>query len=193
MKETAFLIGRFLAQLDRLHGYYAKYVSGKDEGLRQLLGNSLMAVALESPLHAFQLAGQRMLPYQAWAEQFSRARNSFKEEQRRKDAGFVGAILWDLGRIAEDLSERGIPETARDCLPQRQGHEAKPPTKPILDLADTLNAHDRAWMHAGSAAKAQMLLGYLARPPKKEATAPGAVASGESPGLPDFNDEVGEV
>ena len=59
MKETACLIGRFLAQLDRLHAYCAKYVSGKDEGLRQLLGNSLMSVALESPLRAFELAGLR--------------------------------------------------------------------------------------------------------------------------------------
>ncbi|MBP7944564.1 MAG: hypothetical protein KA191_00655 [Verrucomicrobia bacterium] len=192
MKETAFLIGRFLAQLDRLHAYYAKYVSDKNEGLRQLLGNSLMSVALESPLRAFELAGQRMLPYQAWAEQFSHGRDSFKEEQKRKDAGSVGAILWDLGRIAEELSERGIPEAARGCLPQRQGHEAKQPTKRILDLADTLKAQDRAWMHADSAAKAQMLLGYLARPPKKVSNTPGAPASEAPTELPDFDDAVSE-
>ena len=52
MKEPAYLIGRFLAQLDRLHAYYAKHVSGKEDGLRQLLGNSIMATALESPLRA---------------------------------------------------------------------------------------------------------------------------------------------
>lgn len=192
MKETSFLIGRFLAQLDRLHAYYAKYVSGKDEGLRQLLGNSLMSVALESPLRAFELAGQRMLPYQAWAEQFSRCRDRFKEEQKQKDAGSVGAILWDLGRIAEDLSERGIPEATRDSLPQREGQEAKTPTKPILDLADTLKAQDRAWMHADSAAKAQMLLGYLARPSKKGPTRPDGTPFAEGLRLADFEDGVAE-
>ena len=46
MKEPAYLIGRFLAQFDRLHAYYARHVSGKEDGLRQLLGNSLMATAL---------------------------------------------------------------------------------------------------------------------------------------------------
>jgi len=49
------------------------------------------------------------------------------------------------------------------------GHEAKLPTKPVLDLADTLKANDCAWMHSDSAAKAQMLLGYLARPTRAEA------------------------
>ena len=42
MKEPAYLIGRFLAQLDCLHAYYAKHVSGKEAGLRQLLGNSII-------------------------------------------------------------------------------------------------------------------------------------------------------
>ena len=156
---------------------YAKYVSGKEDGLRQLLGNSLMPTALESPLRAFELAGQRMLPYQAWAEQFSRGKDSYQDESKRKEAGFVSSILWDLGRIAEELSECGIPEANRACLPQRVGHEAKAPTKPILDLADTLKANDRAWMHADSAAKAQMLLGYLARPARKEAANTGGTSN----------------
>ena len=187
MKEPAYLIGRFLAQLDRLHAYYAKHVSGKEDGLRQLIGNSLMSVALESPLRAFELAGQRMLPYQAWAEQFSRGKDSYPNEEKRRDAGYVNSILWDLGRIAEQLSECGVPEANRAHPPERVGHEAKPPTRPILDLKDTLTANDRAWMHADSAAKSQMLLGYLARPEKKQAsTATGAAATaGES--LPDFD------
>lgn len=164
MKEPAYLIGRFLAQLDRLHAYYAKHVSGKEDGLRQLIGNSLMSVALESPLRAFELAGQRMLPYQAWAEQFSRGKDSYSDEEKRKDAGYVNSILWDLGRIAEQLSECGVPEVNRALRAERIGHEAESPTRPILDLKDTLTANDRAWMHADSAAKSQMLLGYLARP-----------------------------
>lgn len=186
MKEPAFLIGRFLAQLDRLHAYYAKYVSGKEDGLRQLLGNSLMSTALESPLRAFELAGQRMLPYQAWAEQFSRGKDAYQDESKRTEAGFVSSILWDLGRIAEELSQCGIPEANRASLPPRVGHEAKAPTKPILDLADTLKANDRAWMHADSAAKAQMLLGYLARPARKETTTTAATSTPNVETPPDF-------
>jgi len=177
MKEPAYLIGRFLAQLDRLHAYYAKHVSGKEDGLRQLLGNSLMSTALESPLRAFELAGQRMLPYQAWGHSFAQGRKSKdalgttsnEAKSTNSEKWEVHRVLEDLGRIAEELSDCGIPEANRVGLQTRVGHEAKLPTKPVLDLADTLKANDCAWMHSDSAAKAQMLLGYLARPTRAEA------------------------
>jgi hypothetical protein len=194
MKEPAYLIGRFLAQLDRLHGYYAKHVSGKEDGLRQLLGNSLMSTALESPLRAFELAGQRMLPYQAWGHSFAQGRKSkdalgaasdeFKAINR--DKWEVHRILQELGQVAKELSDCGIPETNRAGLPDRVGHEAKLPTKPVLDLVDTLKANDRAWMHADSAAKAQMLLGYLARPVREQTAAAGAAKMETPPIAPDF-------
>lgn len=178
MKESAYLIGRFLAQLDRLHGYYAKYVSGKEDGLRQLLGNSLMATALESPLRAFELAGQRMLPYQAWGGSFAQGRR-LKEvlgtvtddaKAANNDRWEVYRVLEEMGRIAEELSDRCIPEAniahLAPCKGDEAGggHESKAPAKQWLDLTETLKAKDQAWMHADSAAKAQMLLGYLARP-----------------------------
>lgn len=194
MKEPAYLIGRFLAQFDRLHAYYAKHVSGKEEGLRQLLGNSLMATALESPLRAFELAGQRMLPYQAWGYSFAQSRKlkdalasaSDEAKAANSDKWEVHRVLEDLGRIAEALSDCGTPEAIRAEPPLRAGHEAKPPTKPILDLADTLKANDRAWMHADSAAKAQMLLGYLARPGREEAATAAGTRPVASPAAPDF-------
>ena len=194
MKEPAYLIGRFLAQIDRLHAYYAKHVSGKEGGLRQLLGNSIMATALESPLRAFELAGQRMLPYQAWGHSFAQGRKltgalgaaSDEAKATNSDKWEVHRVLEDLGRIAEELSDCGIPEANRAGLPTRLGHEAKPPTKQILDLADTLKANDRAWMHADSAAKAQMLLGYLARPSREEAHVAGVVQTAATRTPPDF-------
>ncbi|MDR3412095.1 MAG: hypothetical protein P4L87_14325 [Formivibrio sp.] len=194
MKEPAYLIGRFLAQLDRLHAYYAKNVSGKEDGLRQLLGNSLMSTALESPLRAFELAGQRMLPYQAWGHSFAQGRKSKEAlgatpdeaKATNSDKWEVHRVLEDLGHIAEALSDCGMPESNRAGLPARVGHEAKLPTKPILDLADTLKANDRAWMHSDSAAKAQMLLGYLARPAREEASAAGAAKTSGLPKPPDF-------
>lgn len=195
MKEPAYLIGRFLAQLDRLHAYYAKHVSGKEDGLRQLLGNSLMSTALERPLRAFELAGQRMLPYQAWGHSFAQGRKS-KEvlgaaspeaKATNNDRWEVHRVIEDLGRIAEELSDWVIPEANRAGLPTRVGHESKPPTKPLLDLADTLTANDRAWMHSDSPAKAQMLLGYLARPPREETPGAGAGKTTVTPPPPDFD------
>jgi hypothetical protein len=158
MKEPAYLIGRLLAQVDRLHSYYALHVSGKGQ-MTQLLGNSLMPVALERPCEAFELLGQRILPYQAWAMSFSRGR--YADKQKQEDANAVGSIVWELGQIASELAQRIIPEENIATLPVREGHESRPPAKQLLD------AKDYAWMSVGSAAKAQMLLGYLARPPKK--------------------------
>jgi hypothetical protein len=195
MKEPAYLIGQFLAQIDRLHAYYANHVSGKDEGLRQLLGNSLMSIALESPLRAFELAGQRMLPYQAWGHSFALGRKSkdavsaASDEARATNSARweVHRVLEDLGRIADELSDRGIPEANRAVSPSRAGHEAKAPTKSILDLTDSLKANDRAWMHADSAAKAQMLLGYLARPAREGGSVAGAGKTGAATIPPDFD------
>jgi hypothetical protein len=48
---------------------------------------------------------------------------------------------------------------------------------------DTLKAQDRAWMHADSAAKAQMLSGYLAQP---ESSTPNP-KSEKTPKPPDFD------
>ena len=194
MKEPAYLIGRFLAQIDRLHSYYAKHVSGKEEGLRQLLGNSLMATALASPRQAFDIAGPRLLPYQAWGYSFEKGKKRAEElgnasdEQRRanNDRWAVYHLLEDLGNIAEALSDVGIPEEIRAELPERQAHEAKPPAKHLLDLRDTLAAKPQAWMHADSAAKAQMLLGYLAHPAREKVASAGGTKAAALPTPPDF-------
>jgi hypothetical protein len=192
VKEPAYLVGRFLAELDLLHAYYAKHVSGKDDGLRQLLGNSLMATALENPLRSLELAGQRMLPYQAWGYSFARGRKlkealgaaSVEAIATNSDRWDVHRILEELGAIAEELSNCAVPEGNRAGLPTRAGHEAKAPTRPVLDLAETLRANDRAWMHSDAAAKAQMLLGYLARSARVESRATAKAEA--TPAPPDF-------
>ena len=109
----------------------------------------------------------------------AKATNSDKWEVHR--------VLEDLGRIAEKLSDCAISEGNHAELPARRGHEAKPPTKPILDLTDTLKANDRAWMHSDSAAKAQMLLGYLARPEREGVATAGATKAPAPPTPPDFD------
>jgi hypothetical protein len=105
-------------------------------------------------------------------------------KKTNSDRWEVNRILEELGRVTEELSECGVPEGNRTAPSTRIGDEAKPPAKPILDLADTLKAEDRAWMHSDSPAKAQMLLGYLARPARED---PRAAAGEErKPIPPDF-------
>lgn len=66
MTSPAFLVGRLMALADSLHLQYCEGVrNGSTPG--QLLGNALVATALESPESALALYAQRILPYQAWA------------------------------------------------------------------------------------------------------------------------------
>ena len=183
MNDPAYLVGRLLAEVDRLHSYYALCVSDKEQ-MRQLLGNSTMAVALEQPRRALELLGQRILPYQAWAYSFSRGK--YKDEQKNKDAKIVSEILWELGKISAELAKRTVPEENVASLPNREGHESRPPAKNLLD------AKDYAWMEVSAAAKAQMLLGYLARPSKEnQGTLAGQGETAQT--LPGFDKEEQET
>lgn len=148
VNEPAFLIGRMLSMTDSLHSYYAKHVSKKTD-LPQLLGNSLMSVAMERPQDAFVLLGQRILPYQAWAYSYSRGQG--------EDAETVGRILGAMSKVATKLAETFVPEEIGQSCGPYEGSEGKNPAKDLLD------AKPHVPQMATQAAKAQMLLGYLAR------------------------------
>jgi hypothetical protein len=66
MSNAPFLIGRMLKITDELHALYCKEMR-KNSLPSQLLGNSLMTAALDSPNQALSLLSRRFLPYQAWA------------------------------------------------------------------------------------------------------------------------------
>lgn len=150
MNEPAFLIGRMLSLTDSLHFYYAKHVSKKEESkMPQLIGNSLMSVAMERPQDAFVMLGQRILPYQAWAYSYSRGKG--------EDAETVGKILGAMSKMALQLVEMQVPEEIGQSCAPREGSEGKKPAKDILD------ASPHVPQMATQAAKAQMLLGYLAK------------------------------
>ncbi|OGV85171.1 MAG: hypothetical protein A2340_05285 [Lentisphaerae bacterium RIFOXYB12_FULL_60_10] len=148
VNEPAFLIGRMLSLTDSLHSYYAKNVSKKTE-MPQLLGNSLMSVAMERPQDAFVLLGQRILPYQAWAYSYSRG--------KAEDAETVGKILGAMSKVASKLAEMQVPEEIGQSCATREGSEGRKPAKDVLD------ASPHVPQMTTQAAKAQMLLGYLAR------------------------------
>ena len=65
MKGPPFLVGRLMSLADQLHVQYCHGVR-KGQVPPQLVGNALMATALEQPRKAVALLAQRILPYQAW-------------------------------------------------------------------------------------------------------------------------------
>lgn len=122
MASPAFLVGRLLALADSLHYQYCQGVrNGQVPG--QLLGNALMATALETPEAALALYGQRILPYHAWART-CKATGKGPETLAR----FV------LGQLAETCSEvslHDLPKRASDADKAQLilGYLAKAPGK----------------------------------------------------------------
>ncbi len=102
MNSPNYLIGRLLSIADQLHDKYCKYVR-KDSRPPQLLGNALMATALERPEQALALFSQRMLPYQAWAKTYS-----------GEEAGLIHSFLIEWGAICRQLAELEIPPQCKD-------------------------------------------------------------------------------
>lgn len=127
MASPAFLLGRLLALADSLHYEYC--VAVRDGQVpRQLLGNALMATALETPEAALAMYGQRILPYQAWAR-------TCKVGEKDPKALAKTRAKYFLARLGDACSEI--------CM---------------LDLPKPASDHD----------KAQMILGYLAKPAAKD-------------------------
>jgi hypothetical protein len=119
MHAAPFLVGQMLALADTLHKEYCQHVRKKDTP-PQLIGNTIMPVALESPAAGLARLSERIPIYQAWANTVS-----------GDSVGLAKWALQQLGKAAGELGELVLPE------------------------------------HCDDAAKAQMLLGYLARPDSK--------------------------
>lgn len=104
MTSQAFLVGRFLNLADSLHLEYCKGVR-KGSVPPQLVGNALMATALETPEKALSMLSQRVLPYQAWAR-------TVKEGDR---VGLVKTFLKQLGEVSEQLKDATMPQRSSDA------------------------------------------------------------------------------
>lgn len=104
MTSPAFLVGRFLNLADSLHLEYCKGVR-KGSIPPQLVGNALMATALETPEKALSMLSQRVLPYQAWAR-------TVKEGDR---VGLVKTFLKQLGEVSEQLKDTTMPQRSNDA------------------------------------------------------------------------------
>ena len=103
MKGPAFLVGRLLSLADQLHVQYCHGVrNGKVPP--QLVGNALMATALETPTKAVAMLAQRVLPYQAWA----------RTVQGGDEVRLAKYLLGELGRMSGDLKDLQLPVTCDD-------------------------------------------------------------------------------
>ena len=104
MKGPPFLIGRLLSLADQLHVQYCHGVR-KGQIPPQLVGNALMATALEQPTKALAVLSQRILPYHAWARTL----------QGGDEVRLVKYFLGELGRMSTELKELELPTKCNDA------------------------------------------------------------------------------
>lgn len=104
MKGPPFLVGRLLSLADQLHVQYCHGVR-KGQVPPQLVGNALMATALESPTKAIAMLSKRILPYQAWA----------RTVQGGDEVRLTKYLLGELGRLSGELKEWDLPATCDDA------------------------------------------------------------------------------
>lgn len=127
MKSHPYLIGRLLSLADQLHYLYCQEVRNNSIP-HQLMGNAIMPIALEEPVKALAIYGNRILPYQAWAKTVS-----------GDAAGLARYFLNELGKVCSEFGG-ACSNTSMSTIPER----------------------------CTNVDRAQMLIGYLARPEKSD-------------------------
>jgi hypothetical protein len=104
MRGPAFLVGRLLSVADQLHVQYCRGVR-KGQIPPQLVGNAVMATAMEQPAKALAMLLQRILPYQAWAQTV----------QGGDEVRLAKYFLGELGRISAELKDHEIATRCDDA------------------------------------------------------------------------------
>lgn len=105
MQSAGYLVGQLLKLSDELHAMYCRVVRGGSIP-PQLVGNAVFVTASETPIKALALLGQRLQPYLAWAEQYSRQNAEGNQEagKERWRAGWYLRLYGDFGgNLAEVL------------------------------------------------------------------------------------------
>lgn len=103
MRSAPFLIGQILGLADTLHREYCQHIR-KGQVPPQLIGNAIMAVALENPIAGLARLSERIAPYQAWANTAS-----------GEGVGLAKWTLQQFGRVAQELGEQVIPVNCSDA------------------------------------------------------------------------------
>lgn len=100
MEESFFLVGRLFSLADTLHKEYCKIVR-KGKIPPQLIGNSLIAIAMENPERGITRLFERLRIYQAWAQTATGDK-----------IGLAKWALSQIGRIADGLGHQSILTSA---------------------------------------------------------------------------------
>lgn len=103
MEESFFLVGRLFSLADTLHKEYCKVVR-KGHIPPQLIGNSLIGIAMENPERGIARLFERLRIYQAWAQTAS-----------GDDVGLAKWSLGQIGRIADGLGHQTLHTRADDA------------------------------------------------------------------------------
>ena len=103
MNGPPFLVGQLLSLADQLHNQYCHGVRN-GQIPPQLVGNALMATALEQPTKALALLSQRILPYKAWATAI----------QAGESVGLTKYLLGQIGRTSAKLAALELPSKCTD-------------------------------------------------------------------------------
>ena len=103
MKKAAFNIGRMLALADTLHKEYCRYV--RDNSIPpQLIGNALMATAIDNPERGLVRLRERLMIYKAQADKV-------KGEKYR----LAKWVLSQMGQVANELADVDLPTRTDDA------------------------------------------------------------------------------
>jgi len=104
MHDSPFLVGRLLSLADDLHKLYCQEV--RNAVPPQLLGNSLMRIALDSPAKGLARLTERLPVYQGWATTFA---GNDKETLVK-----VRGVLARMGEVSMELADKALPESLDD-------------------------------------------------------------------------------
>lgn len=104
MEDIPYLIGQMLKISDELHAFYCKIVRG-DNNPPQLVGNSLMASALETPERMLAQLAQRMSPYIAWAKQYRTVKCEVKGKESWRAAWYLGLFERNASVFSNKLGD----------------------------------------------------------------------------------------
>jgi hypothetical protein len=137
MSDQYFLLGQLLQAADRVHILYCKGVRG-GQVPPQLIGNTLLGHAAQSPAKALALLGQRLPVYERYATQLANMPRpelapGANEAARLKQENWYEAIKLkrQMGRISAALGSQSL-DPSRDPKAQAElllGYLAAPPTK----------------------------------------------------------------
>ena len=103
MKKAAFNIGKMLALADTLHKEYCRHV--RDNSIPpQLIGNALMATAIDNPERGLVRLRERLMIYKAWADKV--------KGEKYKLAKWA---LSQMGQVANELAGVDLPTRTDDA------------------------------------------------------------------------------